>query len=319
METKTDNEYIFRLRFRPPYDWGGILAFLAARATPGVEAVEGGCYRRSISCNRANGCIEVARDAAPETLVVKVRIGDPRSLFFITERIRSLFDLNADWTAIARSLGTDPFLAPQLKAQPGLRLPGCWNGFELAVRAVLGQQITVKGATLLAGRIVANFGMPFAGGNGLTHLFPTPEVLAEADLSRIGLPRSRAETLRALARAVRDGHIGFEGVVDSETFQAGLCEIPGIGPWTAQYVAMRTQGEPDALAPGDVALMRALKLKDARELGRRADVWRPWRSYAVMYLWRSSASPKPSREEASSVQTLGMPTRLEEDLTSPPL
>jgi AraC family transcriptional regulator of adaptative response / DNA-3-methyladenine glycosylase II len=319
VETKSENEYVFRLRFRPPYDWDGILAFLAVRATPGVESVDDGCYRRSISCNGTDGCIEVARDDAPETLAVRVRIGDPRSLFFITERIRSLFDLNADWAAIARSLCIDSFLAPRVKAQPGMRVPGCWNGFELAVRAVLGQQITVKGATVLAGRMVANFGRPFPGGNGLTHLFPTREILADADLSRIGLPRSRAETLRALARAVCAGQIRFEGVVDSEAFQAGLCEIPGIGPWTAQYVAMRTQGEPDALPPGDVALLRALKLKDARELERRAEVWRPWRSYAVMYLWRASADRKPSQEAGTPIQKFGRLVRTEEDLPSPPL
>src|SRR5580698_8195871 len=192
-----ENQYLFRLPFRPPYDWHGILAFLAPRATPGVELVESGSYRRSISLNGTHGYFEVSLDEPNTGLVVRLQFGNPRSLFFITERIRTMFDVNADWAAIVRSLKTDPDLAPRLAAAPGLRVPGCWNGFELAVRAILGQQITVKGATLLAGRLATTFGQPFSSANGLTHVFPPPEVLAEANVSAIGLPAARAETIRA--------------------------------------------------------------------------------------------------------------------------
>jgi AraC family transcriptional regulator of adaptative response / DNA-3-methyladenine glycosylase II len=283
---QAENQYVFRLRFRPPYDWKGMLAFLAARAMPGVEAVVNGIYRRSISSNGNDGYFEVSMDEGSSVLVVRLQFGDPRSLFFITERIRTMFDLNADWAAIVQSLRTDPVLAPYVDSGPGLRVPGCWNGFELATRAILGQQITVKGATLLAGRIVSRFGSRFSSADGLTHLFPAPEVLADAKLTSIGLTGARAETIRALARAVCDGQINFESVLDSETLLNRLCEIPGIGKWTAQYVAMRALGEPDAFPSGDLGLLRAMALGTSRELEHRAEAWRPWRAYAAMYLWK---------------------------------
>jgi AraC family transcriptional regulator, regulatory protein of adaptative response / DNA-3-methyladenine glycosylase II len=280
-----ENHYLFRLRFRPPYNWQGMLAFLTARAMPGVEVVEDGSYCRSICWNGSDGYFEVSLDERNDALAVRVQFGDPRSLFFIVERIRAMFDLNADWMDIARTLASDPLLAGRVQAAPGLRVPGCWNGFELAMRAILGQQITVKGATALAGRIVEAFGRPFSAGRGLTHLFPVPEVLADAKLTSIGLPRTRAATIRAFARAVCDGQIRFEGIVESDAFLARLCEIPGIGKWTAQYVAMRALGEPDAFPSGDLGLLRTSGVASARELERRAEAWRPWRAYAAMYLW----------------------------------
>jgi len=288
----SDHQYLFRLRFRPPYNWDGMLAFLKARATPGIEVVELGAYRRSISLNGSHGHFEVSLDEANHALIARVQFGDTRSLFFIVERIRAMFDLNADWAAIVGNLKTDPALTPRLQAAPGLRVPGCWDGFELAVRAVLGQQITVKGATVLAGRMVAAFGQPFSAASGLTHLFPSPKVLAGARLTSIGLPGARAETIRALARAVCDGQISFEDVVDSEQLLARLCEIPGIGRWTAQYIAMRALGEPDAFPSGDLGLMRALALGSTRDLEQRAETWRPWRAYAALYLWQIAGREK---------------------------
>ncbi len=280
-----ENQYQFRLHFRPPYSWKGMLAFLAARATPGVEAVELGRYRRSISLNGSGGYFEVSLEPEKYSLAVHVQFGDPHSLFFIVERIRAMFDLSADWTDIARSLKSNAVLARQLEADPGLRVPGCWDGFELAIRAILGQQVSVKGATTLAGRIARIFGRPFLAATNLTHLFPSPAVLANAKLASIGLPRARAETIRALSRAVCDGQISFERITDTETFLSQLCEIPGIGKWTAQYVAMRALGEPDAFPSGDIGLLRALNLSNSRELEQRAEAWRPWRAYAAMYLW----------------------------------
>jgi AraC family transcriptional regulator of adaptative response / DNA-3-methyladenine glycosylase II len=283
------NQYVFRLDFRPPYHWQGMLDFLAPRCTPGVEIVEARCYRRTISVNGRDGYFEVCPDQERPLLIVRIEIGDPQALFLIVERIRAMFDLNADWADIVETLGDDLVLADRLKAEPGLRVPGCWNGFELATRAILGQQITVKGATALTGRLVTRFGKPLGGPRGLTHLFPDPHVLADAKLTTVGLTAMRAETIRALARAVCDGKINFAGVVDSEAFLNRLREIAGIGKWTAQYVAMRALGEPDAFPSTDLGLLRAARLGSPRELERRAEVWRPWRAYAAMYLWRLGA------------------------------
>ena len=283
-----ENQYLFQLHSRPPYNWTGMLAFLAARAIPGVEAVDAAGYRRSISLNGCHGYFAVSKDDDQDVLAVRVQIPDSRLLYRIIERIRSLFDLNADWTAIANGLAGDPELAARMHAEPGLRVPGCWSGFELTVRAILGQQISVKGATTFAGRIAKSFGQPFAGPAQLTHIFPAPEVLADADLTSVGLTTKRAETIRALARAVCQGQIRFEGVNASEALLARLTEIPGIGSWTAQYVAMRALGEPDAFPTGDLGLLLALGLSNPRELESRAEAWRPWRSYASMYLWTTA-------------------------------
>jgi AraC family transcriptional regulator of adaptative response / DNA-3-methyladenine glycosylase II len=305
-----ENQYFFQLRFRPPYHWKGMVAFLAARATPGVEVVEGNCYRRSISLNGGHGYFEVSLSEAQNALAVRVQIADPRSLYLIIERIRGMFDLNADWAAIAQCLEADPELATRIHSDPGLRVPGCWDGFELTMRAILGQQITVKGATVLAGRMAKSFGEAFSGANGLTHLFPTPAVLADAKLTGVGLTGKRARTIRAFARAVCDGQISFERIIDSDAFLERICEIPGIGNWTAQYVAMRALGEPDAFPSGDLGLLRALGLQNSREMEWRAEAWRPWRAYASIYLW-SIAKECGVREALSAKENIsfGMPGR----------
>lgn len=286
------NQYFFRLRFRPPFHWKGMLSFLGPRATPGVEFVDAGIYRRSISVGTHFGYFEVGLEESRESLEVRVQFSDPSSLFFIIERIRAMFDLNADWLTIVQHLRTDPALARPLAAEPGLRVPGCWNGFELGIRAILGQQISVKGATTLAGRLVKAFGQPFPAITGLTHLFPSPKALAHADLSSIGVTKSRATTIRTFARAVCESEIRFDGIVDTEAFLSQLCKIPGIGKWTAQYVAMRALGEPDAFPSGDLGFLRALSLKDSPALEKRAEAWRPWRAYAAMYLWRIAGELK---------------------------
>lgn len=281
-----ENEYLFRLRFRPPYQAERMLAFIAARAIPGVELVQDGSYRRSIAIGQSRGWLEATFDLDQHAVLLRVGFPDPRWLFHIVERVRVMFDLNADWLAIASVLQEDSELGPRMVAAPGLRVPGCWNAFELATRAVLGQQITVKAATTLAGRLVEKFGQPCASSGGVTHLFPTPEALAAADLTRVGVMPGRAATIRDLARAVRDGRLGFEGIVSTELFMSRLREISGIGEWTAQYIAMRGLSEPDAFPTGDRALLNSLSLKNHRELESRAEGWRPWRAYAVMYLWQ---------------------------------
>ncbi len=280
-----ENQYVFNLRFRPPYHWQGMLSFLALRATPGIEVVDAGSYRRSLCLNGHPGYFEVSLDEAHDALAVRVQTSDPRSLYTIIERIRKMFDLSADWAAIAEGLGSDPELAARIHSQPGIRVPGSWDGFELTVRAILGQQISVKGASTLAGRLAKSFGQPYSGAPGLTHIFPTPEVLADAKLTGLGLTDKRAETIRALARAVCEGRISYERVFDTEALLARLVEISGIGKWTAQYVAMRSLGESDAFPSGDLGLLHALGLRSSAELEKRAESWKPWRAYATMYLW----------------------------------
>ena len=307
-ELQPENQYLFRLRFRPPYDWNGMLRFLAPRAIPGVEMVEGEVYRRSIALKGNHGYFAVSLDEGRDGLLVRAQFGDPRLLFAIIERIRAMFDLNADWAAIARGLENDPVLAGRIRSNPGLRVPGCWDGFELTIRALLGQQISVKGATTLAGRLVRACGTPIPAAGGLTHLFPGPEILADADLGGVGLTRARAQTIRAFSRAVCDGDIGFKGVMDAQAFQSRLCEIPGIGNWTAQYVAMRALGEPDAFPYGDLGLLRALELTNLRELEQRAENWRPWRAYAAMYLWNTTSESK--RQPASDSTQAGAGKRM---------
>ncbi|MGA7064102.1 MAG: AlkA N-terminal domain-containing protein [Candidatus Acidiferrales bacterium] len=296
-----ENQYLFQLRFRPPYHWPGMLDFFARRAIPGVEIVENGAYRRTISLHGQPGYFEVSLHPRGESLAIRIQFGDPCALFSIIERIRAMFDLSADWTDIARTLRGDPQLARFVQAAPGLRVPGSWDGFELATRAILGQQVSVASARAIAGRIAALFGASFANGGNLTHLFPPPAILAEADLTRAGVIPARARTIQSLARAVCENKINFEGVVDSETFLTRLCEISGIGKWTAQYVAMRALGETDAFPAGEAALLRALDLTNPQELEQRSEAWRPWRAYATIYLWHNlgarsnAAPPAPSK------------------------
>ena len=304
----TGELYCFRLSFRPPYHWQAMLDFLAPRATPGVEAVENSVYRRTVSVNGVDGFFEVSLDGH-DALLVRIDFPDPRSLFGIVERIRAMFDVNADWLSITKTLRSDSVLGAIVKSEPGVRVPGCWNGFELAVRAILGQQVTVRGATSLAGRLTTEFGKKFTGSNGLSHLFPSPEALANAKLISVGLTSARAETIRALACAVASGKIKFEGVADSEDFLRRLCEVPGIGPWTAQYIAMRALGEPDAFPSSDLGLLRASGLETARKLESQSEPWRPWRAYAAMYLWRMA--PKEAHSAKQEGRVVAHPTRKE--------
>jgi AraC family transcriptional regulator, regulatory protein of adaptative response / DNA-3-methyladenine glycosylase II len=283
--------YQFRLAYRPPYDWDALLAFLRARATPGVEAVDELSYRRTIDVNGQHGVIAVSRDLAnrsSHSVVLDVRFPDPRALLSIAERVRRMFDLAAAPQVIADHLSLDPLLRRRLAAHPGIRLPGAWDGFELAVRAVVGQQISVAAATTMAGRIAAMFGAEIAAVDGLGRLFPTPSQLATAKLERAGLTAARAETIRCLARLTIEGRIVFDRSNALTTLRA----VPGIGQWTTGYVAMRALGEPDAFLPGDLVLRRAAGGCASRELERRSEAWRPWRAYAVMLLWQGESDER---------------------------
>jgi AraC family transcriptional regulator of adaptative response / DNA-3-methyladenine glycosylase II len=308
--TQPANEYSFRLHFRPPFEWEALLEFLARRAIPGVEAVESGCYRRTISLNGASGSLSVSLAETSDALEVRISFPEPRWLFLIIERVRHMFDLSADPNDIAQRLAKDCLLTRRIELMPGLRLPGCWDGFELAVRAILGQQVSVAGSSTLAGRLVRAFGTPTSAVAPLTHLFPRAELLAQADVRSIGLPESRAESIRSLAHAVSEGRIRFDSVLNVEEFQARLRELPGIGNWTRQYIAMRALGDPDAFPSSDLALLRAASLHSERELTQRAEVWRPWRAYAAMYLWQGDRQANQYKRGPSSREHIGESSRV---------
>ncbi|MEP6782732.1 MAG: AlkA N-terminal domain-containing protein [Acidobacteriota bacterium] len=276
--------YRFRLAYRPPYDWAQVIGFLAARATPGVERVDADRYTRTIAIDGKCGSIAVTPATDTAVLILDVDLDDSRSLLTIVERVRRIFDVAADPAVIADQLSGDPLLKRTLATHPGIRTPGAWDPFELTVRAILGQQISVKAATTIAGRVAARWGTPIENPSGLTRLFPTADQLADAPLEEAGIIAARAGTLRALARAVRTGTLHF----DSPSTLIELQAIPGIGEWTAQYVAMRALNEPDAFLTGDLVLRRMAGDCSARELDRMAEAWRPWRGYAVMLLWQAA-------------------------------
>ena len=286
-------EFSLLLRYKPPYDWPAMLRFLAQRAIPGVERVADGVYSRTMALAGVQGTISV-RPATGHALRAAIRLPKLAVLPNIIARLRRQFDLAADPLSIAAHLRTDPTLAPLLKQRPGLRVPGAWDGFELAIRAVLGQQITVTAAIRLAGRLVAAYGEPLAEPIAtLTHVFPTPQVLAQADLTALGMPRSRAETLSSVAAAAIGNPDLFGVNCDLEEAIARLRSIRGVGEWTAHYIALRQLREPDAFPAADVGLMRALadhqgRRPSAAELLVRAEAWRPWRAYAAQHLWANA-------------------------------
>jgi AraC family transcriptional regulator of adaptative response / DNA-3-methyladenine glycosylase II len=282
--------YRLRLAYRPPYDWDAMLAFLAARATPGVEIVVDGSYRRTIRVGTAAGIIDVSSLVPEAALLLDVRVPDPHTLLSIVERVRRVFDLGADPTVITEHLGADRLIRPLIERHPGLRAPGAWDGFELAVRAVLGQQVSVRAATTMAGRLASRWGTPVPGSIG--RLFPTAAQLMAAPLERAGVVPSRAETIRTLARRVVDGSLTLAPSGDPRPTLAALRSVPGIGNWTAEYIAMRALGEPDAFPSGDLVLRRAAGGLSTRALDRRSEVWRPWRAYAVMLLWQGAVDDR---------------------------
>jgi AraC family transcriptional regulator of adaptative response / DNA-3-methyladenine glycosylase II len=297
-----------RLAYRPPYDWEAMLSFLGARAIPGVELVSGDSYKRSITFGRHSGAITVAPGSG-HRVDVTVRFPDMSVLPSIIARVRRVFDLAADPDQIGAHLAQDPALAPLVAARAGLRVPGAWDGFELAMRAICGQQITVPAATKLLGRIVQSHGAPLAASvrdEGLSHVFPSPRAIAAADPAGFAMPGARARALIALAEAILRDPVIFSRGASLEEAIAKLRALPGIGEWTAQYIAMRELREPDAFPAADIGLLRAMV--DARgrrpspdELLARAERWRPWRAYAALHLWAAGAS-RPMLEEKTDAR-----------------
>jgi AraC family transcriptional regulator of adaptative response / DNA-3-methyladenine glycosylase II len=303
-------EVTILLRYRPPYDWAAMSSYLQARAIPGVEVISGDEYARTIEIGGLRGTVSV-RPVGGAALRATIRFPKLPALPAIIARLRRLFDLAADPGAIGAALAEDPALAPLIAARPGLRVPGAWDGFELAIRAVLGQQITVTAATSLAGKLVAAYGEPLAanglGGNGLSHIFPRPERLAKADLSALGVPKQRAAALSALAAAVLADPQIFGARGNLEDAIVRLRALPGVGEWTAQYIAMRELREPDAFPAADIGLMRAMSDADGhrpgpRELLARAERWRPWRAYAAHHLWASPVPSNGAKKDAAGAQ-----------------
>jgi AraC family transcriptional regulator, regulatory protein of adaptative response / DNA-3-methyladenine glycosylase II len=286
------------LAYRPPYDWEAMIGFLAQRAILGVETVAPRRYARALRVGTATGVV-IVEPGAGDYLRVTLKFPDLTAWPAVIARVRRVFDLAVDPAALAGHLSHDPLLAELIAQRPGLRAPGAWDGFELAVRAVLGQQITVSAARLLGGKLTAAFGEALPQElrvEGVSRLFPTPRALMDADIaSAAGMPASRAAALRGLAKAATEDPLLFAPRGDLAQAVARLRDLPGIGEWTAQYVALRELREPDAFPHGDIGLMRAIEKLEGRrpsaaELNTRAEAWRPWRAYAATHLWTADAA-----------------------------
>ena len=326
------------LPFRAPYDWPRVLRFFSGRATPGVEAVEDGAWLRAIDFNGASGTLAVRRHARKHCLVVQIDGPVSAHAAALAAPLSRMFDLQADPAAIAAHLRADPWLAPLVAAVPGLRVPGAWSGFELVVRAIVGQQVSVKAATTIVGRLVERVGKRIdAHEHARTAWrFPTPAALATADLAGIGMPGKRVAALQGFAQAVASGAVVIErkderndnsvanrskdaradntpqprgkrqdrridaltlaasASNDLDAMRAALLALPGIGPWTVEYIAMRAWRDPDAWPASDLVLMQSIAARDPSldrpgSQRRRSDGWRPWRAYAALHLWNDVA------------------------------
>lgn len=298
------DEVVLRLSYRPPYDWEQVFEFLAARAIPGIEAATRHAYARTVTTDSGAATVHIAPVRGDDALELRLSGAAPSSLLQISSAARRVFDLAADPALIAKAFRDDLLLGPLVRRRPGLRIPGVWDAFECLVRAVIGQQISVRGARTLAARLIQCCGTPIRTGTPeLTHLFPSPAQLAAADLSGLGLTKARADALRALAQAAAAGQIDWQA--SPEQISQKLLALPGIGDWTAQYVALRGLAEPDAFPSSDLVLRRMITPADspaltARAVEQRVRGWRPWRGYAAMHLWRAAtdaaATPRSSHD-----------------------
>ncbi len=288
---------VLRLAYRPPFAWNELCRFLAPRAIPGVERVIGGVYQRAVLLDSGSGVIEVRHLYNRNALLLVAPGALTGGLHQIVMRVRALFDLDADMAAITTHLARDAQLAHEVHRRPGLRVPGAWDPFELAVRAILGQLVTVRAATTLAGRVAAAHGRAIVVADGHNwRVFPGPEALRAARLEDLGIPHARAEAIRTLAIATAEKKLDLGGFGDHAAAVGALSALPGVGPWTAEYIAMRALREPDAFPAGDLGLRAAAaggsgRLTEAA-LRLRAEGWRPWRAYAAMHLWTLGANAR---------------------------
>lgn len=289
-----------RVPYRPPLDWRSLHAFLAARAVPGIERIEPGVYLRAVATSDGPSILQVCPAADGRALELRLDPPRPGARADVVARVRRMFDLDADPAAVAAALGRDPILGESLRARPGLRVPGGWDPYEVLVRAVIGQQVSVAAAAQLAGRIASSCGAALPATEcaaGLTRLFPAPAALAAVNPEALPLPRTRASALVALAAAVASGELELVARGSLEASLAALRGRPGLGPWTAQIVAMRALRERDAFPAGDLGVRRALGRPGApvpeAEALARAEAWRPWRAYAAQHLWAMDAEGRP--------------------------
>jgi AraC family transcriptional regulator of adaptative response / DNA-3-methyladenine glycosylase II len=292
-----------RLRYRPPYDWAAMLAHLSARAIDGVEQVSGGVYRRTVRHEGQTGVVEIAHLPEARSISATIRVPGVHGLVAIVGRIRRLFDIGADVAAIGAHLSRDPLLAPLVAARPGLRAPGGWDGFELAMRAILGQQVSVEAARQLGARIVnvcgVRVGTEQGGDPALRFVFPSAAEVAAAELASIGMPGARRDALVAIARAALADPELFQPLGSVEETVAKLRAVRGVGDWTAQYIALRAAREPDAFPASDVGILRGASVAlggsvSPAQMVARAARWRPWRAYAAQHLWAADAASRMS-------------------------
>jgi AraC family transcriptional regulator, regulatory protein of adaptative response / DNA-3-methyladenine glycosylase II len=285
------------LPYQPPYEGEELIAFLAKRAVPGVEEVVDGAYRRSLRLPHGAGIAELR--PANGRVEARLLLHDRRDVDPAVERCRRLLDLDADPRRVVDHLGDDPLIGGLVRGTPGRRVPGHVDPHELAVRAVLGQQVSLKGASTLAARLVSAYGEPLATPRGtVTHLFPSAEMLAAADMSEVGMPASRQRAIAALTRAIAGGEIELDPGGDRAAAMKRLLALPGIGPWTASYIAMRALRDPDAFLPTDLGIRRALTMLGQRSTEaaaiRLAEAWRPYRAAASQHLWAILTKPAPA-------------------------
>lgn len=299
--SRSDGEIRLRLPFRPPLDWTAMLRFLREHSTPGIEAVDDRYYRRTIQVGDVAGSIEVTSDTNRPRLLLTVRLSGFESLMQIAERVRRLFDLGADPRQISDHLSRERRLRSILTAHPGLRVPGAWDVFELAVLAILGQRLA-RGANSTAVRLVRAFGRPIESSiPGLTHLFPLPEVLAKADLSSIGIKPAKADMISAVAAAFCDDQVSSRSSTSTWSLLDRVFAAAGLSEATSQYIAMRALGEPDIFPVSDRGVRRALKNGHKSfsrvEVKQAAERWRPWGSYAAIYLWIAEAEGRGDKQD----------------------
>ena len=299
------NTSTLQLAYRPPFDWAGILEFLAARALEGVEWVTDSFYARTVQHNDSKGWIKVTQSKQKNALLLELTHSLMPILPTLLRRTRDLFDLDARPDIIATQLGKDSRLAPMIKQAPGMRVPGAFNGFELGLRAILGQQVTVKSATTIACRLAAVFGEPIATPySQLSRLTPTPARIATAsvdDIAKLGIVSKRAESIIALAKSQISAQAPLDAGIHHkpDDMVKRLVELPGIGKWTAQYIAMRALRWPDAFPSGDIAVRNNLGGVSTREAEEMSSAWSPWRSYAVLHIWKNKPCDAPVQRTAA--------------------
>jgi AraC family transcriptional regulator of adaptative response / DNA-3-methyladenine glycosylase II len=283
------------LSYHPPFNFRQVTGFLKPRAIPGVEFVDGHTYHRSISLGSASGFVALSCLENEPCVRLEIHFPDQDTLPVIADMAKQMFDLDAPVNTIDDHLAKDSFLGPMVAQHPGMRVPGAFNPFELCIRAIIGQQISVKGATTIIGRIAERFGKTLNLKNpwGLKYLFPEPEKLVNADYEGIGLTKARIAAIRQFSAAVLRGQVDFHRPVDPELLRKALVRIKGIGEWTAQYILMRTIKHPDAMPFSDLGLLKAVspdnKPATEKQLKEMSSPWKPWRAYAAMHLWSSLA------------------------------